>query len=151
MTKQNFRTAYSSQPRKPFEPSGESKTQQHHVELVKVQNLIKQYDRSGVLTHVAQGVAHYGDYSKVNEYQQYLDFVNAANSLFAELPSNIREKFGNDPGQFFEYATDPKNKGDMEEMGLFPKPQEISKEKPKSPESPPSGDNKSSDNEEKSE
>lgn len=151
MTKQNFRTAYSSQPRNAFETTGESMTQQHHVEQVKVQNLIKQYDRTGILTHVAQGVAHYGDYSKVNEYQQYLDFVNMANASFAELPSQIREKFGNDPGQFFEFATDPKNKGAMEEMGLFPKP--IEEEKPT--ESPvvssPQETKKSSNSEDKSE
>ena len=150
MTKQNFRTAYSSQPRKPFETTGESKTQQHHVELVKIQNIINKYDKTGVLSHVAQGVAHYGDYTKVNEYKQSLDFVNLANQSFMELPSNVREKFGNDAGQFFEFATDPKNKGAMEEMGLFPY-----EEKPQEKESPvvssPQETKKSSDSEEKSE
>ena len=151
MSKQNFRTAYSSQPRKPFQPSGESKTQQHHVEQVKVQNLIKQYDRTGILSHVASGVAHYGDYTKVNEYKTSLDFVNIANQSFMELPSGIREQFNNNAGEFFEFATNPKNKDAMEEMGLFPSSAKPSEKLKKSPESPPSGDNKSSDNEEKSE
>ena len=147
MSKINFRTAYSSQTRNAFNTSGESMTQQHHADQVKVQNLIKQYDRTGILTHVAQGVAHYGDYSKVNEYQQYLDFVNAANDSFAQLPSNIREKFGNDAGQFFEFATDPKNQGAMEEMGLFPKKEKPATESPVV--SSPQETKKSSDSEDK--
>ena len=149
MTKQNFRTAYSSQPRKPFETNGESMTQQHHVEQVKVQNLIKQYDRTGILTHVAEGVAHYGDYTKVNEYKQSLDFVNLANESFLELPSSIREKFGNDAGQFFEFATNPKNEKAMQEMGLFPKSEQPPIESPVV--SSPQETKKSSKSEEKSE
>lgn len=120
MTKQTFGTAYGTRNRVTTDPTGESLTQQHHAEHVKVQNVIKRYDQTGILDHVRQGVAHYGDYSKINEYKTYLDFVNTANESFMNLPSQIRERFNNDAGEFFEFATDPKNKGKMEELGLFP-------------------------------
>jgi phage internal scaffolding protein len=147
-----IRNAYTKQKRNAFKPTGESLTQQHHVEQVKIQNIIKRYDKTGILDHVARGVAHYGDYTKINEYKTYLDFVNSANESFAGLPSDIREKFSNDAGAFFEFATDPKNKEAMINMGLFPAPERTS-EKTKAPKvSPqPSETTKSSSNEDKSE
>lgn len=149
-----FKTAYSKQKRKAFHPTGESLTQQHHVEQVKVQNIIKQYDNTGILAHVAQGVAHYGDYSQINEYKTSMDFVNSANESFMALPSHIREKFSNNAGEFFEFATNPKNEKEMVEMGLFPSPDlKPVSETPKAPKvSPqPSETNKSSTNEDKTE
>lgn len=118
-----IRNAYTKQKRNAFKTTGESLTQQHHVDQVKVQNIIKRYDKTGILDHVARGVAMYGDYSKINEYKTNLEFVMAANESFAGLPSNIREKFSNDAGEFFEFATDPKNKDEMIKMGLFPEEQ----------------------------
>jgi phage internal scaffolding protein len=131
MSKQTFGTAYGSRNRVTTDPTGESLTQQHHVENVKVQNIIKQYDKTGILTHVQEGVAHYGDYSKINEYKTYLDFVNTANESFMGLPSGIRERFNNDPGEFFEFATNPKNKETMQELGLFAMDEKPQQESPK--------------------
>ena len=147
-----FKTAYSKQKRNAFHVTGESLTQQHHVDQVKVQNIIKQYDKTGILAHVAQGVAHYGDYSKINEYKTSLDFVNTANQSFDELPSHIREKFSNNAGEFFEFATNPKNKEVMQELGLFPV-EERNSETPKAPKASPqpSETDKSSKNEDKTE
>ena len=36
------------------------------------------------------------------------------------LPSDIRKLFDNDPGEFFEFATNPANAGKMAELGLAP-------------------------------
>lgn len=118
-----IRNAYTKQKRNAFKTTGESLTQQHHVDQVKVQNIIKRYDKTGILDHVARGVAHYGDYTAVNEYKTALDFVNQANQSFSDLPASIREKFSNNAGEFFEFATDPKNKDEMIKMGLFPQEQ----------------------------
>jgi phage internal scaffolding protein len=132
-----IRNAYTKQKRNAFKTTGESLTQQHHAEQVKVQNVIKRYDKTGILDHVARGVAMYGDYSKINEYKTNLEFVMAANESFAGLPSNIREKFSNDPGEFFEFATDPKNKDEMVKMGLFPAPNNSPKDGPMPSEASP--------------
>jgi hypothetical protein len=45
-----------------------------------------------------------------------------------QLPSDIRAKFDNDPGEFFEFCTDPKNADEMVQLGL--------REAPPSPELP---------------
>lgn len=83
-----------------------------------VLNIISRHDRTGLIDHVNNAVAQYGDYSEVNEYRESLDKVMAANAAFGEIPSNIREMFGNDPGAFFEFATDPANGEKLVELGL---------------------------------
>jgi phage internal scaffolding protein len=131
MTKVKFRAAYDERKREGFQTTGESLTQQHFEKETDIRNIIKKHDRTGIISHVARGVAHYGDYSEVNEYREALDMVNAANASFGELPAELRKMFGNDAGEFFEFVTDPKNEEKMIQMGL--------KAAPPSPDDLPSG------------
>ena len=118
MTKVKFNTAYGDRVRVKTDPVGESLTQQHFKSATDIVEIIKKHDRTGIIEHVARGVASYGDYSEVNEYREALDMVNSANASFMELPAEIRAMFGNDAGAFFEFATDPKNETKMQELGL---------------------------------
>lgn len=114
-----FRTPYDGERnRVQTQVVGESLTQQQFKEETDIKTIIKKYDRTGILSHVQKGVAQYGDYSNVNEYREYLDFVNTANENFMALPAEVRLKFNNDAGEFFEFATNPENHQKMVEMGL---------------------------------
>ncbi|AXQ66111.1 MAG: internal scaffolding protein [Microviridae sp.] len=113
-----FKTPYGDRTRSGFETTGDSLTQQSHAVAADVRNIIKQYDRTGLIANVNKGIAQYGDYSEINEYQESLNMVMEANESFAELPSHIREQFNNNAGLFFEFATDPKNSEKMIKMGL---------------------------------
>lgn len=117
-----FRTAYDEPKKVQFNTVGETMTQQHLTEDADIRNIISRYDRTGILSSVARGVAKYGDYSEVNEFKEALDLVNNANESFMELPSNVREYFDNDPGLFFETATDPEKIDVMRQLGLAPPP-----------------------------
>lgn len=130
-----FKTAYGDRSRVTTETVGESLTQQHFAHDADVRNIIKQYDRTGLIANVNRGVARYGDYSEVNEYREALDIVIAAKEDFAQLPSKIREMFSNDPGKFFEFATNPENAEEMVKLGLAKAP-EVVLEAPKREESP---------------
>lgn len=122
-----FKTAYGERQRHGFETQGESLTQQHFAKEADIKTIIKKHDRTGIVSHVARGVAHYGDYSEVNEYREAMDMVANANSSFMELPAEVRAMFDNDAGLFFEFATNPANDEKMVQLGL--------KEAPPSPES----------------
>lgn len=113
-----FKTAYGDRKRKPFNTEGDSLTQQHHAKDADIRNIIRQYDKTGLIGNVNKSVARYGDYSEINEYRDALDIVNSANESFAEIPADIREKFNNDAGAFFEFATNPKNHQEMVNLGL---------------------------------
>lgn len=126
----NFRTAYDETPFKvqvhfvdEFGEPEKGMTEQNHKASTDINNIIKQYDKTGVLTHVNESKAHYGDYTLVNEYQENLNLVIKAQNSFNELPSEVRKVFGNDPGAFIEFVTNPDNHPELVEMGLAkPKP-----------------------------
>ena len=100
-----FRKAYDEHKRYGFETVGESLTQQHFAKEADIKTIIKKHDRTGIISHVARGVAQYGDYSDINEYREALDVVNQANESFMELPSQLRAMFHNDAGEFFEFPS----------------------------------------------
>jgi phage internal scaffolding protein len=100
-------------------------TQQHMKAEVDINNILRQYDRTGLITHVNNATAQYGDFTEVNEYQESLNRVIAAQDAFAALPSNVRKRFANDPGEFFEFATNPDNFDAMVELGLAERPSEV--------------------------
>lgn len=122
--KTKFKTAYGARERSTFETIGPSLTQQHFKDEVDIKNTIRRYDRTGLIANVNKAVAHYGDFTaSVNEYQDALNLVIEAQQNFAALPSEIREVFGNNPGQFLEQVQNPANKDRMIELGLIEKPQ----------------------------
>ena len=84
-----------------------------------INKIIAKYDQTGILTHVNTMVARYGDFTEANEYQDALNLVIEAQDGFAELPSHIRARFGNDPGTFLEWVTDPSNHEAAVELGLI--------------------------------
>lgn len=122
MAKLEFKTAYGERKREGFQTTGESMTQQHFAQEADIKTIIKKHDRTGIITSVARGVAHYGDYSEVNEYREALDMINQANSSFGALPSQLRAMFHNDAGEFMEFATNPANAEKMVELGLAAAP-----------------------------
>jgi phage internal scaffolding protein len=99
-----------------------SNVEQHHKDACDIDKILRQYDKSGLITHVNQATAHYGDYTEVNEYQVSLNMVMDAQNAFMELPSAIRAQFSNDPGLFFEFASNPENASQLVEMGLAEAP-----------------------------
>ena len=99
-----------------------SQTQQAFKQETDINYILRQYDKTGLITHVNKAAAQYGDFTEVNEYQESLNRVIAAQDAFMELPSAIRKQFGNDPGAFFEFATNPDNLDAMVKMGLAEAP-----------------------------
>lgn len=127
--KNKFRTPYDGVRNRVslsfLDEDGEQKkglTEQCHKDMCNIDNIMRQYDKTGLITHVNNAVADYGDFTEVNEYQESLDMVMEAQSAFDELPSHIRKKFGYDPGAFFEFATNPENKEELIDLGLANKP-----------------------------
>jgi len=94
------------------------RTEQCHKKDCDINNILRKYDKTGLITHVNTSKAHYGDYTEVNEYQNSLNMVIQAQDMFSELPAEIRKKFANDPGNFFEFVTNPDNLDEMVKLGL---------------------------------
>lgn len=124
-TQPKFRTPYDGQRYRVsiafLDENGEQaqgRTHQEFKDECDVNLIIPKYDRTGLLTHINEAVKQYGDYSEVNEFQESMNLVVSATESFMQIPSNIRAMFNNDPGQFFEFATNPANHEKMVELGL---------------------------------
>lgn len=114
-----FNTPYGQQPpRCFFETTGESMTQQHFQEETEINNILRSHDRNGVIQHIHKGNAIYADFSNITDLSDALHQIKEAQSEFLNIPSKIREKFQNDAGQFFKFASDPNNLDELRNMGL---------------------------------
>lgn len=124
MTKKalQFVTAYGGHDKVEFNTTGESLAQQHFQKECDIKEIIKRNDRAGIIEHVNRGVAQYADVSEVGDYKDALEVITKSMESFMGLPSDIRKKFNNDPGEFFDFATNPDNAGQMVELGLAPSP-----------------------------
>lgn len=96
----------------------DSLVEQSHKDNCDIVKILKKYDKTGLITHVNNMRAEYGDFTHINEYQESLNLVIKAQNSFNELPSELRKKFSYDPGQFMEFVTNPDNYEEMVKLGL---------------------------------
>lgn len=93
-------------------------TQQHFQEECDVNRIVKRFAATGIIDHVKNSQPQYG-------YCPSVDFTEAAftmaesKSRFAELPSEIRKHFGNDPLELLKAAENPERRDEFVELGLL--------------------------------
>lgn len=97
---------------------GESRTKQSFKEECDINNILKRYQRDGLLSHVNKYQGVYSDLGTVEEYHSSMNQVIAAQAAFDSLPSSIRLRFANDPAKFLAFVDDPRNGKELVEMGL---------------------------------
>lgn len=97
-----------------------SMTRQSEMEACDIHNVLKQFSQQGfeqlVREKAAQG--QYADLPDELDYQQSLNTVLAAQASFATLPSQVRERFHNDPREFLEFIANPNNAEEAIRLGL---------------------------------
>lgn len=102
------------------------RTKQADKDGCDINNILKRYEQTGVLPDLIKREPRYGDFSSVPSYQESLDIVHRAETQFAALSAEVRDRFGNDPVKMLEFCQDEKNLPEMVKLGLA-----IEKEKPK--------------------
>lgn len=99
------------------QPTGDSMTRQAHAAECDINNIMKRYQKDGVITHFAKYEGQYGDVTGL-EFTNAMQTIATANSMFEDLPSTARAKFDNDPAKFLKYVEDPANLEEMRSTGL---------------------------------
>jgi len=79
------------------------------------------YLANGEVPQINQQAPQYLDVTGY-DYQSAMELVAGAQSLFEEIPSNIRNRFQNDPALFLDFCSNEKNREEMAEMGLLSVP-----------------------------
>lgn len=102
-----------------------SKTQQQFKDSTDVNLIMKKYrsmDRA-ILEHGRGASGVFGDFSSFGSYQDALDKVTRMRETFMDMPSDLRNRFGNDPEQLVKFLDDPKNDEESIKLGLRVKPE----------------------------
>lgn len=97
-----------------------SMTKQSHKDECDINNIIKQYKVTGMVTHISANARQgaYQDLPAPIEFQEALNIVAQAEQAFATLPSKVRDRFQNDPEAFLAFTSDPRNAKEMADLGL---------------------------------
>ena len=101
---------------------GETKTKQSEKDDCDINLIMAKYIKTGVLDHVREHAPEYG-FATSETFQQSMEIVAKANSMFEDLPSKIRNKFENNPAKFLDFVQDESNLEEMAEMGLANTPE----------------------------
>jgi len=83
-----------------------------------INNIMKKYAKTGVITHVTSAVPQFGDISHLGDYQASLNQIRHAEDLFEQLPSRVRERFKNNPADFMTFMSNSKNYEEAVTLGL---------------------------------
>lgn len=131
-----FRTQYDDDMRKPKEGivfEKPSRTVQSEAEMCDLNRIMDRYALPEAFAF-ARSVpetreAMYGDFSTLEDYQTSIAVVRKAEEDFANMPSNIRAYFDNNPANMLQFLQEPeKNYEEGVRLGLFaPKDVEVDK------------------------
>lgn len=94
-------------------------TKQEHKDECDIHNILKQYQRTGIITHVQSARATYTDLPDPVDFQESLHTIMIAEEAFGNLPAKVRDHFGNDPGRFLAAFNNPAEYDFLREVGIL--------------------------------
>lgn len=101
------------------DPKGTSMTKQEFVDECDINNIMAQYQKTGMVNHVSRFQGRYEDVTGAVPFHEAQNIVLAATDAFMSVPSSVRAEFDNDPGAFLAFVNDPANAEKMRKMGLL--------------------------------
>ena len=115
-----YRTRFSDRVSKPLMCTMEErKTKSEFADECDINKIMARYRKTGELPVTAlQAADRFGDFSQVPDFQEMQNRVLAAHEMFAALPSDIRKRFNNDPGEFIDSAQSEEGIKLFVELGL---------------------------------
>jgi phage internal scaffolding protein len=94
-----------------------TRAQQHHKDECDINVILERFGKTGqVPVNAISGT--YGDFSGVHDYHTAMNALIAAESEFAALPAQLRNKFANDPANLVQFLDNPENRAEAEKLGL---------------------------------
>lgn len=94
-----------------------SLAQQHMKEESDINTIVRRFGLTGELPSGVR-MPQYGDFTGVTDYHTALNAVIAAQDSFAQLPADIRTRFGNDAAAFVDFCMNEENRAEAEKLGL---------------------------------
>jgi len=114
--KNTFRSAYNLGNEDYSETFNDGLTEQHHTDQCDINKILAQFMETGIMPQTKAN-PQYGDVSNV-DFQEMQNTLATAKTLFEELPEQVKARFNNEMHSFLNFAENPDNLQEMEEMGL---------------------------------
>ena len=128
-----FFTKYNPPKVAGFSSDQPSKVQEQFADACQTDTIIRKYNMMGVNPFIASGSSQYLDTTQIPSFVAAQNAQVKVKEYFEGLPSDIRLEFNNDPMQFAEVVSDPRNAEYLREIGvLAPLPAEQEGDKPSS-------------------
>ena len=114
-----FFTKYNPPKVPGFSSEMESKVQEQFADACQTDTIIRKYNMMGVNPFIAFGGSEYLDTTQIPSFVAAQNAQVKVKEYFEGLPSDIRLEFNNDPMQFAEVASDPRNADYLREIGVL--------------------------------
>ena len=111
-----FRSAYNLGDLDYSEEFTDGITEQHHTDSCDINKILAQFMETGIMPQTKAN-PQYADVSNV-DFQEMQNTLATAKTLFEELPEQVKDRFNNEMHTFLQFAENPNNLQEMEEMGL---------------------------------
>lgn len=102
----------------PTVETGEGLTEQSHKDQCDINQILKDYTRTGFIKHAKQNEGQYDDVTGI-DFQTSMETVARVKSLFEGLPAEIRKEFDHQPAKFLDYVQDPANGEELAARGIL--------------------------------
>nr|QJB18962.1 MAG: internal scaffolding protein [Microvirus sp.] len=114
-----FQSAYSPKIKTSITfPQNSKYTKQSFKDECDINTIMAQYQRTGEMPNINQQSPQYLDATGY-DFREQMEFVRGAKELFEQLPSNLRNRFQNDPARFLDFTSDPINRVEAARLGLL--------------------------------
>lgn len=101
---------------------GEGRTKQSMKDETDINLIMAKYQKTGMVNFVNKNQGEYLDVPNI-DFHEAMNAIKDANNMFGDMPSTIRKRFNNDPGEFLDFVHDPANVDEIYEMGLAERPE----------------------------
>lgn len=83
-----------------------------------INTIMARYQSTGEMPVLNEMQGQWLDVTEM-DFQAHMDFIIDAQNLFDQLPSALRDRFGNDPGAFLGFCSEESNREEMARLGLL--------------------------------
>ncbi len=91
------------------------RTKQSQRDECDINKLLERYQRDASLGHLEKYGGEYGNYADY-DFENHVTKIAEMNTIFEQLPAEVKKDFGQNTGRFFEYVTDPENREKLAEL-----------------------------------
>ncbi len=92
---------------------GRTKQSQRHE--CDINMLLERYQRDASLGHLEKYGGQYGNYADY-DFENHVTKIAEMNTIFEQLPAEVKKDFGQSTNKFFEFVTNPENQGKLAEL-----------------------------------